>query len=55
MMILMADLPGQVKASVILVFILCIISIILGHFIKKIDPMAKPPKYAKKNSRKTVK
>ncbi len=39
------EFPGQIKMTVLLVLVLSIFFIILGHFIKKVDPSKKTPKW----------
>lgn len=42
-MIFYQALPAQVRSSLILIFILCLIIMILSRKIKKVDPLGKPP------------
>lgn len=39
------EFPGQVKMTVLLVIVLLVFFLILGHFIKKVDPSKKTPKW----------
>lgn len=39
------DFPGQVKSTIVITLLLIIISLIIGHKLKKVDPTEKTPKW----------